>query len=308
MVSLMKIREGFKGILCLPVTPLTKDDEIDEDALRSVVDIIIEEGADALVPTGATGEFAYLMHEERKKVQDIVLDQANGRVPVIAGTGATNTKEALIYTQYAKDIGCDGVLLSLPILLKAKDEQTYNYFEKIAPKVDIPIIVYNNPAINVSVSPQLVEKLATDFDTVVSYKEDDFNYHRFAEIIWRCKDKITIFSGSSYAILPFLVLGGHGGLVAEFQAFPDLVKGVIEAFNKNDLTKALEFHEKLMEIRIAVMTHFGNASFAARYKALLKLRGVDMELTVRHPHTPVTPEQLKNAESVFTRLGLQKVR
>ena len=140
----MKNKERFTGIFCLPVTPFTKGD-IDEEVLRSIIDIIIEDGADGLVPTGATGEFPYLLHEERKKVQEIVLDQANGRVPVIAGTGATNTKEALILTKYAKDIGCDGVMLSHPILLRATDDQTYSYYEKIATSVDIPIVMYNNP-------------------------------------------------------------------------------------------------------------------------------------------------------------------
>lgn len=304
----MKIREGFKGILCLPVTPFTKDDEIDEDALRSIVDIITEDGADGLVPTGATGEFPYLLHEERKRVQEIVLDQANGNVPVIAGTGATNTKEALMFTKYAKDIGCDGVMLSHPILMRAKDEQTYSYFEKIATKVDIPIIVYNNPWLGQSISPDLAEKLATEFDTIVSYKEDDFSYHRFAEIIRRCKGKITIFTGSPGALLAFLVLGAHGALVAEFQAFPHLIKGVIDAFHKGDQSKALEFHEKIMEMFHIIQVYFGNASFAARYKAIHRLRGVDMELAVRHPNTPVTPEQLERAESEFRRIGLQKVR
>ena len=303
----MKIREGFKGILCLPVTPFTKDDEVDEEALRTIVDIIIEDGADVLVPTGATGEFTYLLHEERKKVQEIVIDQANGRVPVIAGTGATNTKEALLFNKYAKDIGCDGVMLSHPVLLEATDDQIYSYYERIAMRVDIPIVLYNNPHIGQSMSPDLVERLATDFDNVVSYKDDDFSYHRFAEIIQRCKDKITIFPGSPGALLAFLTLGAHGALVAEFQAFPHLVRGVYDSFLKGDSEKTLEFHEKITDMFHLIRTHFGNASFAARYKAILKLRGVDMELAVRHPYIPVTPEQLEKAETEFIKFGLQKI-
>ena len=162
--------EKFKGILCLPVTPFTTEDEIDEEALRFITEVIIDDGADGIVPTGATGEFPYLLHEEREKVQQIVLDQANGRVPVLAGTGSVSTKEALEFTKYAKDIGCDGVMLCHPILMRATDDQTYHHFERIAQKVDIPILMYNNPGLGQSMSPTVVDRLATNFDNILSYK------------------------------------------------------------------------------------------------------------------------------------------
>jgi len=298
--------EKFKGILCLPVTPFTPEDEIDEEALRFITEVIIDDGADGIVPTGATGEFPYLLHEERRKVQQIVLDQANGRVPVLAGTGAVSTKEAFEFTKYAKDIGCDGVMLSHPILMRATDEQTYHHFERIAQKVDIPILMYNNPGLGQSMSPSVVDRLATNFDNIVSYKEDDFSYIRFAEIIRRCRNKITLLTGSPAAFLAFLTLGGHGALVAEFQAFPHLVKGVYEAYRKGDMEKSLYYHELVMKMFNIIETHFGNASFWGRYKAIWRLRGVDIELDVRAPNTPVTPEQLERAEPEFLKLDIEK--
>ena len=153
--------------------------------MRRIIDIIIEDGADALVPVGATGEFPYLLHEERKRVIDITVDQANGRVPVIAGTGALSTKEARMFTQYAKDVGCAGVLLSHPLMVRANDHETYHHFETIATKVDIPIILYNNPGFGASISPSVVARLAENFDNVVGYKEDDFFSLRYSDIIWR---------------------------------------------------------------------------------------------------------------------------
>ena len=301
----MKIRRGFQGILCLPVTPFTRDDEIDESTLRSIVDIIIGDGVDGLVATGATGEFTYLSHEERKKVQEIVLDQAKGRVPVLAGTGATSTKEAIAFTRHAKDIGCDGVMLCQPLMTGVKDVQVYNYFKMIA-NVDIPIIVYNTDLTQL-ISQDLVIKLVSEFSNIVSYKEDDFTYSRFAEIIRTCKKDITILTGNPSVLLSFLTLGAHGALCAEFQSFPHLVKGVYESYKKGDLPKALEFHEGIMEMFKIIKTNFGNASFAARYKAIFKLRGVDLELAVRDPNIPVSPEQLERAAPKFTKLGLQKV-
>jgi 4-hydroxy-tetrahydrodipicolinate synthase len=302
----MKIREGFRGILCLPVTPFTDDDEVDEDGLRRIIDVIIGDGADGLVPTGATGEFPYLLHEERKKVWEVVLDQANGKVPVLAGTGAVSTREALLFTKEAMDVGCDGVMLSHPILTQATDAEAYGYFEAIATKVDVPILVYNNPGIGRSMSPDLVERLADDFDNIVSYKEDDFNHQRFAEVIRRCKQKITVFTGSPAAYLSFLVHGGHGALVAEFQAFPHLMKGLRRGYEKGDVKKALYYHELIMRMFNIIGTYFGGASFWGRYKAIWRLRGVDLNLRVRGPCTPVTPEQLERAKPEFLKLDIDE--
>jgi len=304
---LMSGKKGFKGILCLPVTPFTKEDEVDEEALRRITNVIIEDGADAIVPTGATGEFPYLLHDERVRVWEVVLDEANGRVPVLAGTGAVSTKEVRIFTREAKDLGCDGVMLSHPILTRATDEKAYRYFEEIATKVDVPILVYNNPGLGTSMSPGLVARLASNFDNIVSYKEDDFSYIRFAEVIRRTKDKITLFTGSPAAYLAFLTLGAHGALVAEFQAFPHLVKGVKENFEKGDMRKALHYHELIMKMFNIIETYFVGASFWGRYKAIWRLRGVDMELSVRGPCTPVTPEQLERAAPEFMKLEIEKV-
>lgn len=137
---------SFSGILCLPVTPFTRNDDVDEEGLRRIVEIIIRDGADGLVPTGATGEFPYLLHDERKDIWEIVLDQTNGRIPVLAGTGAISTKEAGMFTVQAKDAGCDGVMLPHPLLTQTTDEETYSYFESIASKVDIPILVIKTRA------------------------------------------------------------------------------------------------------------------------------------------------------------------
>jgi dihydrodipicolinate synthase/N-acetylneuraminate lyase len=105
----------------------------------------------------------------------------------------------------------------------------------------------------------------------------------------------------------FLSLGADGALVAQFQLFPHLVKGVFESYSKGDLKKTLDFHEKSMELYNIINKYFGNANLAAQCKAIWRLRGVDMEFAVRHPHFPVTQEQLDRAEPEFMKLGLQKI-
>ena len=303
----MVFKGKFNGILCLPVTPLVSGgDSIDEEAMRRIVDIIIEDGADALVPVGATGEFPYLLHEERKRVIDITVDQANGRVPVIAGTGALSTKEARMFTQYAKDVGCAGVLLSHPLMVRANDHETYHHFEAIATKVDIPIILYNNPGFGASISPSVVSRLVENFDNVVGYKEDDFFSLRYSDIIWRVREKIAVYTGSPSAYLAFLAQGATGALIAEFQAFPHIMLGLKNAWEKKDMNKALYYHELIVKMFNIIDANFGSASFWGRYKAIWRLRGVDMELDVRDPCTPVTPEQLEKAAPEFMKLDIEK--
>jgi 4-hydroxy-tetrahydrodipicolinate synthase len=302
----MSFKGKFKGILCLPVTPMIRGgEEIDETALRRITDIIIEDGADAIVPTGATGEFPLLLHEERKRIHDIVVDQVNSRIPVIAGTGAISTKEAKIFTKYASDIGCDGVMLSHPVLFRATDNEAYRYFEDIT-KIDIPVILYNNPGLGASMSPTLVTRLAENLDNVVGYKEDDFNSLRYSDLIWKNREKIAIYTGSPSAYLSFLSQGAHGALIAEFQAFPHLMTGLKNAYESGDRKKALHYHELIIRMFNIIETYFGGASFWGRYKAIWRLRGVDMELDVRAPCTPVTPEQLERAEPEFLKLEIEK--
>jgi len=303
----MVYKGKFKGILALPVTPFKKGGEkIDEEAYRRIIDIIIDDGADALVPVGATGEFLYLLHEERKKVIDITVDQANGRVPVIAGTGALSTMEARMFTQYAKDVGCEGVLLSHPMMLRHNDAETYAHFAHIASKVDEPIILYNNPQFGASISPGVVKRLADEFSAVVGYKEDDFFSLRYNDIICKTRDTLGIYTGSPSAYLAFLAQGAAGALIAEFQAFPEVMLGVKKSWEKGDMKKALFYHEQVVKMFNIIDANFGSASFWGRYKAIWNLRGVKMELDVRMPCSPVTKEQLEKAAPEFKKLELGK--
>jgi 4-hydroxy-tetrahydrodipicolinate synthase len=303
----MGFKGKFSGILCLPVTPFVAGgEEVDEEALRRIIDVIIEDGADALVPVGATGEFLYLLHEERKRIINIAVDQANGRVPVIAGTGALSTMEARMFTKYAKDVGCDGVLLSHPMMLRHNDHETYAHFEDIATKVDVPIILYNNPQFGASISPHIVAALAENFDNVVGYKEDDFFSLRYNDIIAKTREKIGIYTGSPSAYLAFLAQGAAGALIAEFQAFPHLMLGVKNAWENKDMKKALYYHEMIVKMFNIIDANFAGASFWGRYKAIWRLRGVDLELDVRMPCSPVTPEQLERAAPEFMKLDIEK--
>ena len=136
----------FKGSMPALITPFDSDLKIDEESLKNFVDYQIEEGSHALVPCGTTGESPTMSHSEHQRVLEIVIDQANGRVPVIAGAGTNSTSEAISLTKHANDIGADGVLSIIPYYNKPTQEGLIQHFKMIAEKVDIPIIIYNSPS------------------------------------------------------------------------------------------------------------------------------------------------------------------
>ena len=151
-----------EGIYPALVTPFTDDGkQVDEERLRSLVDYCIELGVNGLVPCGTTGEFVNLTLEERKRVIKVVVDEANGKVPVVAGTGATGTNEALEMVKYAKDVGADAALIVTPFYLKPTNRGIYQHYYTIATSVDFPIIMYNIPqCTGVWLTWQMVEDLA----------------------------------------------------------------------------------------------------------------------------------------------------
>jgi 4-hydroxy-tetrahydrodipicolinate synthase len=161
-----------QGILPALVTPFSDDKrQVNEEALRNLVNRCIEWGVSGVVPCGTTGEFVNLTNEEKKKVIDTVIDEANGKVKVIAGTGAAGTDQALEMTKYAKDAGADAALIVTPFYLKPADRGIYEHFDTIASQVDLPIILYNTPqASGVFLPWQMVEDLA-QIPNVVGLKD-----------------------------------------------------------------------------------------------------------------------------------------
>jgi len=299
------LKNGFKGILSLPVTPFTRDDEIDEAALRSLLDFIAKNRADGVVPTGSTGEFTLLSHEERKKVVEITVDQVNGRTPVVAGTGAQSTWEAVALTRHAKDVGADGVMVVTPYFNRVSDEELYDYYKMIAEKVDIPIIVYNNPGCTgVNVKPDLLRRLAENHDNIVTYKEDNFDLFQFGSIIHKCAGKITLLTGSAFGLLAFLAMGGHGALCAEYQLAPKLIREMYDTFQRGDVHRAAELHSKVAKLMHAT---FPMGTFPAGIKAILNLQGHKVGLP-RKPILPSSQESIDSARKVLEELDLLKIK
>lgn len=185
----------FRGSFTVMVTPFTEDGRLDEPGLARFVDWQVREGAHGLIPLGSTGEFLSLTRAERRRVGEIVVQAAAGRVPVLIGTAAEWTDEAVALSREAQDIGADGVMIIPPYYCSPTPDEIYAHYRAIAAAISLPIMIYNNPfTSNVDLSAQLVARLS-EIDNVSYIKESSGSVPRTAEIIRLCGDRMTVFSG-----------------------------------------------------------------------------------------------------------------
>ncbi len=233
-----------KGVIPAIITPFTKNNEIDEEGLRENIQFLIDRGVNGIVPCGTTGESATLSFAEHKRVIDIAVDASS--VPVIAGTGSNNTKEAIELTKYAETAGADGALLITPYYNKPNDSGLIKHFERIAGEVNFPIVLYNVPSrTGINLKPDVVATLAK-IENITGIKEASGNLEQISRIIELTKNEdFFILSGDDALTLPVMALGGTGVISVAANVAPDLVVNMVDAFNRGDLEEARRAHFKL---------------------------------------------------------------
>jgi 4-hydroxy-tetrahydrodipicolinate synthase len=242
----------FKGSIVAIVTPFSNG-AVDEKKLRELVDFQIENGTDAIVACGTTGESSTLDYEEHMDVVRIVFEQAKGRVPVIAGTGSNSTAEAIELTQKAKDMGCAGVLLVTPYYNKPTQEGLVRHYKAIADAVDIPQILYNVPGrTGVNMLPETVARLA-GHKNIVAIKEATGSLQQASEVLALCGDQIDVLSGDDFITFPMMACGAKGVISVLANIMPKAVGDLTDAFFAGDLAKARQLHLDTLKI--------GNAMF-----------------------------------------------
>jgi len=231
------------------VTPFTDDGAaVDEERLRALVNYCIELGVHGVVPCGTTGEFVNMTIEERKQVIKAVIDEVNGRVPVIAGTGASGTDQALEMTKYAKDVGADAVLIVTPFYLKPADRGIYEHYDTIASKVDMPIILYNIPQCTGLQLPwQMVEDLA-QIPNIVGLKDSSGQLSFILAVLEKVRDKINVLCGHDEVVVAALAAGCSGAILASANVMPDIWVQVYNHIKNGELQKARELQYKVQKI------------------------------------------------------------
>jgi len=260
-----------EGVMPALVTPFTDDgNDIDETRLRVLVDYVIEHGVSALVPCGTTGEFQNLSLSERKKVIEVVVDQANGRVPVIAGTGSSGTKLAIEATKHAKDVGAAAALVVTPYYHKPTDRGIYEHYRCLTEAVDLPIILYNIPqATGVNLSWQMVEDLV-EIPSIVGLKDSSGELRYMLSVLEKTGSRLTVLCGHDEVVLPALAAGASGMILASANFIPDQWIRLYQAVKKGDLSTAREIQLKVQKISRIIVR-----SGPVGSKAALRMLGIN---------------------------------
>jgi len=235
----------IKGLFTAIITPFDKEGGLDEEGLRSNIDFQIEQGVDGIVPVGTTGESATLSEEEHKKVIEISIDQVNGRILVLAGTGSNNTSEAIDYTRHAKDAGADAALMITPYYNKPTQEGIYQHYKKVAEEVDIPIILYTVPSRTmVNIEPETTKRLS-EISNIIGIKDASGNLNQVSREIMLCGDDFAVLSGDDSLNLPLISLGGKGAISVASNIVPREMGDLVRSALNGNLERARELHYKL---------------------------------------------------------------
>lgn len=238
----------LKGSLVALITPMNQDGSINYEQLRDLIDWHIENGTDGIVAVGTTGESATLPVEEHLAVIEATVKHVNKRIPVIAGTGANNTVEAIALSQAAEQVGADYTLSVVPYYNKPSQEGIYQHFKAIAEATSIPMIIYNVPGRTVvSMSNDTILRLA-EIPNIVGVKEASGKIGSNIELINSVPEGFAVFSGDDPTGLPFMLCGGHGVVTVAANVAPKLFADMCRAALEGDIATARRLNEQLIPI------------------------------------------------------------
>lgn len=234
----------FHGAIVATVTPF-RNGKLDRSALKKLVKFQIDSGTDGIVPCGTTGESATLSFEEHQSVIDTVLQAVDGRVPVIAGTGSNNTKEAVALTRYAKRAGASGALVITPYYNKPTQDGLCRHFRVVAESANIPIILYNVPGrTGVNMTAQTVAQLA-EVPNIVGVKEASGNLSQVCDIIRMTPRKFCVLSGDDPLFFPMMALGARGVIAVTSNVAPRLMAELYDTYVIGEISRARDIHYRL---------------------------------------------------------------
>ena len=245
------VRERIKGSIPALITPM-KDGKVDETAFRKFVSWQIEQGSSGLVPCGTTGESPTLSHEEHMRVVELCVEEAAGRVPVIAGAGSNSTDEAIALTRHAKEVGADAVLSVTGYYNKPSQEGQYRHFKAIAEAVDIPILLYNIPGrAIVEISVETMARLS-EIPAIIGVKDATGNLARPTRERNACRRGWRLISGNDDVALGYMAHGGHGCISVTANVAPKLCAEFQDACMRGNYDRARELQDKLMPLHDAM--------------------------------------------------------
>jgi len=294
----MTAKTGFRGSFTALVTPF-KNGGLDEKAFRDLVDWQVAEGTSGFVPVGTTGESPTLSHEEHRQVVKWCVEQARGRVPVIAGAGSNSTEEAIEFARHAQECGADAVLVVTPYYNKPTQEGLYRHFKAINDAIGIPIFIYNIPARSVIDMSVDTMKRLFELDNIAGVKDATANVVRVSQQRAAMGEGFNQLSGEDATALGFMAHGGHGCISVTSNVAPRLCAEFQDACLKGDYRAALGLQDKLMPLHTALFIETNPAP--AKYA--LSVLGKCAE-TVRLPMVPLADRSKAAVRDAMVHAGL----
>jgi len=289
-------RIKLDGIFVPHVTPFTRDGDLNEEALRTCVGFWVESGASGLVPCGSNGEAPYLSREERKKVIEAVLDEVNGKVSVIAGTGSMGTRETIQLTKDAKDLGVDAALIVTPFYFRLSRREIYEHYKAVLEAVDIPVILYSVPKFTgFSLEPSVIYQLASEYENVVGVKDSGGSIDAITETTRLIGDEISVLAGTADIALPTLMVGGRGAVIAVANVFPEMCSSMYQAFRRGDYEEASKLQRRISYLNELLVKKHNQLS---AIKEALRIRGLPSGYP-RRPALMLEGEEKKEIENVI---------
>jgi 4-hydroxy-tetrahydrodipicolinate synthase len=293
----------FTGCGTALVTPFRQDQSLDEQALRRLVKRQIDAGINFLVPCGTTGESPTLTHHELRRVVEITIEEARGKVPVVAGAGGYNTAEVIERARNYEAMGADGILSVSPYYNKPTQEGLYQHYKAIAEAISLPIILYNIPGrTGVNIETVTVKRLA-EIDNIVGVKEASGSISQMAAVLDSVPDDFLVLSGDDAITIPLMSIGGRGLISVTSNEIPAEMTRITQLCFANDFAAAREIHRKYFRLMEAnfVETNPGPV------KAALGLMGL-LDPVFRLPLVAPKPENLAKIRGALEAVGLvQKV-
>lgn len=289
-----------KGVLPALVTPFDSEGEIDEKALRKLINYVEEGSVHGIFVIGTTGEFYGLREEQRREIIEIALDEVQGRLPVHVGTGAITTRESIEFTEMAEECGCQAVSVLTPMFISPNQDELYEYYRCIAKSTSLPVILYNNVSkTGVNITPETVKRLA-ELDNIVAIKDSTGDFTLTGEYIRATRNmSFNVLAGRDTHIHACLCYGGSGAVAACANVAPRLVADIYDKYVMGDVEGSLEAQLRLAPLRIA----FNLGTFPAVIKEALYLLGINVGQCL-DPIRPMSVEEKTILKNILKDMGL----
>jgi 4-hydroxy-tetrahydrodipicolinate synthase len=285
----------FSGTFTALVTPF-RNGEVDVEALEGMVEFQIQHGVSGLVPCGTTGETPAMSEAEDRVVVGTVVRIANGRVPIIAGTGSNSTDMAIKYTKMAQEVGADGSLQVAPYYNKPTQEGLYRHFAAIAESTELPLVLYNIPGrTGVTISAETMARLA-EIPNIVGVKDSTLSMNMISDVIRLCGEEFDVLSGDDPMTLPLVALGGRGVISVASNVAPGAVSDMVRAVLEGEWERGRELHYELLPLFRALFVET-NPIPVKTAASLLGLCSDEMRL----PLVPMEGENLRALQETLDR-------